>query len=307
MNTHCSELCCMLRCTTGEEGLFRLRSMDLLTADIKQPPPRPRCERWQKNTDRFQHESARTNRLCCTISWKVVWKGPRASTQKWRKTAYSPLGRPAKSRTSMSFVLLVRSSFSSEKNSFWKLWVVGKTVSLQHGEVHRRIRITVRSEGKGENLLKGLPESTRSLKHSSNTTSDHVNTTCAEPRKQNTHTPQTPRVSGSVAPVTAEPSNNVNHSDLQLPVEPREEHALAVARRARSGLWKVQRCLETGSTEGWPRGRGGLFWDWNRAFKINLGPQHHSRWKHFEYVDLCLRSEMDHHGVSALINATLTL
>lgn len=44
------------------------------------------------------------------------------------KTAYSPLGRLAKSLTSISFVLLAGSSFSSEKKSFWKLWGAGKSV-----------------------------------------------------------------------------------------------------------------------------------------------------------------------------------
>lgn len=46
------------------------------------------------------------------------------------KTAYSPLGRLAKSLTSISFVLLARSSFSSDKKSFWKLWGAGKIPSV---------------------------------------------------------------------------------------------------------------------------------------------------------------------------------
>lgn len=46
------------------------------------------------------------------------------------KTAYSPLGRLAKSLTSISFALLASSSFSSEKKSFWKLWGAGKIPSV---------------------------------------------------------------------------------------------------------------------------------------------------------------------------------
>lgn len=42
------------------------------------------------------------------------------------KTAYSPLGSLARSLTSISLELLARSSFSTEKKSFWKLWGAGK-------------------------------------------------------------------------------------------------------------------------------------------------------------------------------------
>lgn len=70
----------------------------------------------------------------CTISWKVIivikhLNKDHLQACRNAKAAYSPLGRLAKSLTSISLVLLARSSFSTENGSFWKLWGAGKSPS----------------------------------------------------------------------------------------------------------------------------------------------------------------------------------
>lgn len=175
MKTHYLELITVdnLGIITAEEVLYWQSNTDLLSADIKHIFLLTHM--WVL-VEKHKEISAWT----CKDKLALLHNLLESSVKKLQvcrngKTAYSPLGRLAKSLTSMSFVLLAGSSFSSEKKSFWKLWGAGKIPSviatrLNCGKLDCLCTDSVgkcteqsESDRKKEHPLKDLYESSQSI------------------------------------------------------------------------------------------------------------------------------------------------